>query len=113
MTPHQRAVYEEHQRRRMERARSTELCARIAELPNIVAIKYNNDRSVLKRLTELAGDKIHISSAAYEHIVNKSNFDITERGNINVKGKGMMQVCSIMVFSPYAWLGVTVDQGQR
>ena len=29
MTPHQRAVYEEHQRRRMERARSTELCARI------------------------------------------------------------------------------------
>ena len=45
---------------------SPELCARIAELPNIVAIKYNNDRPVLKRLTELAGDKIHISSPSEE-----------------------------------------------
>ena len=45
---------------------SPELCARIAELPNIVAIKYSVDRSMYKRLTELAGDKILVSTASEE-----------------------------------------------
>jgi 4-hydroxy-tetrahydrodipicolinate synthase len=45
---------------------SPELCARIAELPNIVAIKYSVDRARYKRLTELAGDKIIVSTASEE-----------------------------------------------
>lgn len=45
---------------------SPELCARIAELPNIVAIKYSVDRPLYKRLTELAGDKIMVSTASEE-----------------------------------------------
>lgn len=43
-----------------------ELCAKIADLPNIVAIKYNNDRAALKRLTELAGDRIQVSCPSEE-----------------------------------------------
>lgn len=43
---------------------SPELCARIAELPNIVAIKYSVPRDMYVRLTELAGDKIHVSTAS-------------------------------------------------
>jgi len=43
-----------------------ELCARIADLPNMVAIKYNNDRAALKRLTELAGDRIQVSCPSEE-----------------------------------------------
>ena len=45
---------------------SPELCARIAELPNIVAIKYSVDRALYKRLTALAGDKIIVSTASEE-----------------------------------------------
>lgn len=45
---------------------SPELCARIAELPNIVAIKYSVDRAMYKKLTELAGDKIIVSTASEE-----------------------------------------------
>jgi 4-hydroxy-tetrahydrodipicolinate synthase len=45
---------------------SPELCARIAELPNIVAIKYSVDRARYTRLTELAGDKILVSTASEE-----------------------------------------------
>ncbi len=41
---------------------SPELCARIAELPNIVAIKYSTTRANYKRLTEMVGDKIHVSN---------------------------------------------------
>jgi 4-hydroxy-tetrahydrodipicolinate synthase len=41
---------------------SPELCARIAELPNVVAIKYSTDRPRYKRLTEMVGDKIHVSN---------------------------------------------------
>ena len=37
---------------------SPELCARIAELPNIVAIKYSVPREMYVRLTRLVGDKI-------------------------------------------------------
>lgn len=50
-----------------------ELCARVADLPNIVAIKYNNDRAALRRLTELAGDRIQVSCPSeedwLEHII--------------------------------------------
>ncbi|MFZ4286461.1 dihydrodipicolinate synthase family protein [Variovorax sp. HJSM1_2] len=45
---------------------SPELCARIAELPNIVAIKYSVERALYKRLTEMAGHKILVSSASEE-----------------------------------------------
>jgi len=41
---------------------SPELCARIAELPNVVAIKYSTDRVKYARLTEMVGDKIHVSN---------------------------------------------------
>jgi 4-hydroxy-tetrahydrodipicolinate synthase len=39
-----------------------ELCARIAELPNMVAIKYSTYRLTYARLSELVGDKIHVSN---------------------------------------------------
>jgi 4-hydroxy-tetrahydrodipicolinate synthase len=45
---------------------SPELCARIAELPNIVAIKYSVDRALYAKLTQLAGDKILVSTASEE-----------------------------------------------
>jgi len=43
---------------------SPELCARIAELPNIVAIKYSVPREMYAKLTKLAGDKIIVSTAS-------------------------------------------------
>lgn len=43
-----------------------ELCNRIADLPNIVAIKYSADRERYKRLTELAGHKIQVSNPSEE-----------------------------------------------
>jgi len=43
---------------------SPELCARIAELPNIVAIKYSVPREMYVRLTRLVGDKIQVSTAS-------------------------------------------------
>ncbi|MFT7595939.1 MAG: 4-hydroxy-tetrahydrodipicolinate synthase, partial [Paracoccaceae bacterium] len=43
---------------------SPELCARVADLPNIVAIKYSVPREMYVRLTHLVGDKIHVSTAA-------------------------------------------------
>ena len=45
---------------------SPELCARIAELPNIVAIKYSVPREMYVKLTRLAGDKIIVSTASEE-----------------------------------------------
>ena len=45
---------------------SPELCARIAELPNIVAIKYSVPRPMYVRLTELAGDSLIVSTASEE-----------------------------------------------
>lgn len=45
---------------------SPELCARIADLPNVVAIKYSTDRARYRRLTELAGDRIHVSNPSEE-----------------------------------------------
>lgn len=43
---------------------SPELCARIAELPNIVAIKYSVPRDLYVRLSHMVGDKIHVSTAS-------------------------------------------------
>ncbi len=45
---------------------SPELCAEIAELPNIVAIKYSVPRGMYARLTELAGDRLLVSTASEE-----------------------------------------------
>ncbi|MFK7875779.1 MAG: dihydrodipicolinate synthase family protein [Paracoccaceae bacterium] len=41
-----------------------ETCARIADLPNIVAIKYSVPREMYVRLTHMVGDKIHVSTSA-------------------------------------------------
>src|ERR1700755_3359949 len=45
---------------------SPELCARIAELPNIVAIKYSVPREMYTRLARMVGDKIQVSAASEE-----------------------------------------------
>jgi 4-hydroxy-tetrahydrodipicolinate synthase len=45
---------------------SPELCARIADLPNIVAIKYSVPREMYVRLHDMAGDKIIVSTASEE-----------------------------------------------
>ena len=41
-----------------------EECARIAELPNIVAIKYSVPREMYRRLHSMVGDKIHVSTSS-------------------------------------------------
>ena len=41
-----------------------EECARIAELPNIVAIKYSVPRAMYVKLTHLSGDRIQVSMSA-------------------------------------------------
>src|SRR6185369_13255426 len=43
---------------------SPELCARVAELPNVVAIKYSVPREMYARLTSLAGDNLIVSTAS-------------------------------------------------
>ena len=43
---------------------SPELCARIADLPNIVAIKYSVPREMYVRLSHMVGTKIHVSTAS-------------------------------------------------
>jgi 4-hydroxy-tetrahydrodipicolinate synthase len=45
---------------------SPELCARIADIPNVVAIKYSVPRDMYARLTRLAGDRILVSTASEE-----------------------------------------------
>ena len=40
-----------------------EECARIAELPNIVAIKYSVPREMYVKLTHMVGDKIQVSTS--------------------------------------------------
>jgi len=45
---------------------SPELCNRIAELPNIVAIKYSVPREMYVRLTNLVGGKLIVSTASEE-----------------------------------------------
>ncbi|MEQ9347062.1 MAG: dihydrodipicolinate synthase family protein [Thalassospira sp.] len=41
-----------------------ETCARIAELPNIMAIKYSVPRELYARLTRMVGDKILVSTSS-------------------------------------------------
>jgi 4-hydroxy-tetrahydrodipicolinate synthase len=43
---------------------SPELCARIADLPNVVAIKYSVPREMYAELTRLAGDRLIVSTAS-------------------------------------------------
>ena len=43
---------------------SPELCARIAELPNVVAIKYSVPRDMYAELTRIAGDTLLVSTAS-------------------------------------------------
>lgn len=43
---------------------SPELCTRLADLPNVVAIKYSVPREMYKKLTQMAGEKILISTAS-------------------------------------------------
>ena len=43
---------------------SPELCNRLADLENVVAIKYSVDRSMYAELTELASDRIQVSTAS-------------------------------------------------
>lgn len=43
---------------------SPELCARVADLPNIVAIKYSVPREMYVRLTHMVGNKIQVSTAS-------------------------------------------------
>jgi 4-hydroxy-tetrahydrodipicolinate synthase len=45
---------------------SPEVCNRIADLPNIVAIKYSVPREMYAKLTKLAGDKLIVSTASEE-----------------------------------------------
>jgi 4-hydroxy-tetrahydrodipicolinate synthase len=45
---------------------SPELCARIAELPNIVAIKYSVPREMYVKLSRMVGDRIQVSTASEE-----------------------------------------------
>jgi 4-hydroxy-tetrahydrodipicolinate synthase len=45
---------------------SPEVCGRIAEIPNIVAIKYSVPREMYVRLTRLAGDKLIVSTSSEE-----------------------------------------------
>lgn len=43
-----------------------EVCMRIAEIPNVVAIKYSVPRELYARLTRLAGDKLVVSTSNEE-----------------------------------------------
>jgi 4-hydroxy-tetrahydrodipicolinate synthase len=45
---------------------SPELCARLAELPNIVAIKYSVPRKMYAQLTQMVGDKLIVSTSSEE-----------------------------------------------
>lgn len=45
---------------------SPELCAKLAELPNVVGIKYSVPREMYARLTRLAGESLIVSTASEE-----------------------------------------------
>jgi len=45
---------------------SPELCNRLADIETVVAIKYSVPRDMYKKLTELAGDRILVSTASEE-----------------------------------------------
>lgn len=44
-----------------------EVCLRIAELPNVVAIKYSVPRETYSHLTRIAGDRLIVSTSNEEH----------------------------------------------
>jgi 4-hydroxy-tetrahydrodipicolinate synthase len=44
-----------------------EVCLRIAELPNVVAIKYSVERELYARLTRMAGERLIVSTSSEEH----------------------------------------------
>ena len=54
-----------------------EECARIAELPNIVAIKYSVPRDMYVRLTHMVGDRIQVSTSLEDDWLD----NIEELGN--------------------------------
>lgn len=43
---------------------SPELCNRLADIDNVVAIKYSVDRTMYTELSQLASDRIHVSTAS-------------------------------------------------
>ena len=43
-----------------------EVCLRLAELPNVVAIKYSVPREIYVRLTRMAGDRLIVSTSSEE-----------------------------------------------
>lgn len=43
---------------------SPELCDRLADLENVVAIKYSVDRPMYAKLSEMASDRIHVSTSS-------------------------------------------------
>jgi 4-hydroxy-tetrahydrodipicolinate synthase len=43
---------------------SPQLCARLADIPNVVAIKYSVERAMYAELTRLAGDRLIVSTAS-------------------------------------------------
>ena len=45
---------------------SPQLCARLADIPNVVAIKYSVPRPMYSELTRLAGDRLIVSTASEE-----------------------------------------------
>jgi 4-hydroxy-tetrahydrodipicolinate synthase len=45
---------------------SPDLCARLADIPNVVAIKYSVPREMYVALTRLAGDRLIVSTASEE-----------------------------------------------
>ncbi len=45
---------------------SPQLCARLAEIPNVVAIKYSVPRPMYSELTRLAGERLIVSTASEE-----------------------------------------------
>jgi len=45
---------------------SPQLCARLAEIPNVVAIKYSVPRPMYAELTRIAGDRLIVSTASEE-----------------------------------------------
>jgi 4-hydroxy-tetrahydrodipicolinate synthase len=55
---------------------SPELCACVAELPNVVAIKYSVPREMYARLTKLAGDQLIVSTGSEDEWLD----NITELG---------------------------------
>jgi 4-hydroxy-tetrahydrodipicolinate synthase len=77
---------------------SPELCARIAELPNIVAIKYSVPRPMYAELSRLAGDRLIVSTASEEEWLD----NIVELG-------GQVYLCS----SPPFLLQTSEDRRMR